>query len=341
MSERKLATIRRVVDLRPIEGADKIELAIVDGWQTVVQKGAFKVGDPAIYFEIDSFLPADPRFAFLKERCLKVIYNKPGYRLKTIRLKKMLSQGLLMPMSEFPEVGTQSIGSDVTEQLGVVKYESPLPTCLVALAKGNFPSFLRKTDQERIQNCVQLVQGKDMLYEITEKLNGTSATFYMKDKVIGVCSRNLDLKESVNSAYWIIYHAEHIKDKLEFLGRNIAIQGEIVGPSICGNDYGLHMLRYYIFDVYDIDLHRLLIPSERMALLDEMAKSGYVSLHVPVIAQEKFHSIDDSLKLATGRSIINPNVRKEGIVYKSISLVNYEVSSFKVLNNEHLLEEVD
>ena len=172
---RKLATVRTISDIKPIDGADRIQAYQIDGWWVVDQKDAYKIGDKVIYFEIDSMLPIKPEFEFLRKSCYKKLQDgTEGFRLKTIRLKGQVSQGLIMPLTfEANE------GDDVTEQLGVVKYEPPVPAQLSGKVKGNFPSFIPKTDEERIQNLKKYVgklQGKAVY--ITEKLDGSSFTCF-------------------------------------------------------------------------------------------------------------------------------------------------------------------
>jgi len=145
---RKLATIRKIDDLQPIEGADRIELAIVDGWKVVVTKG-LNIGDKIAYCEIDSFLPIKPEFEFLRKSSYKkLIDGTEGFRLRTVKLKGQISQGLCIPLNELPQLANNQIGDDVSEILGITKYDPPIPASLSGLAKGNFPTFLKKTDEE-------------------------------------------------------------------------------------------------------------------------------------------------------------------------------------------------
>src|SRR5665213_2347212 len=215
--ERKLVSLERIKDLQPIHDADAIETATVRGWQVVVKKGAFKIGDPCIFFEVDSFLPLEQKYEFLRKGCFRKNGDgTEGLRLKTIKLRKQISQGLAMPISDFGiyeessavwkytnESGaTYYIHPDLEEDLSrifdVVKYEPPIPAQLSGMVRGNFPSFIPKTDQERIQNIFsdprENVKIFDNRFEISLKLDGTSFTAYRTAETVGVCSRNLDLK---------------------------------------------------------------------------------------------------------------------------------------------------
>ena len=191
-----------------------MRLAIVDGWKVVVAKNVgHKVGDLVVYCEIDSFLPIKEEFEFLRKSSYKKMGDQEGFRLKTIKLRGQVSQGLILPLNVlktteiiqtkitkqvwgnqielFAEDGTPmvDIGDDVTEVLGIVKYEPPIPAELAGKVKGLFPSFLRKTDEERVQNLAleyETYKNSNHQFYVTEKLDGSSATFYFKDGVFGV-----------------------------------------------------------------------------------------------------------------------------------------------------------
>jgi RNA ligase (TIGR02306 family) len=172
--ERKLATVRKIKEIKPIEGADLIELAIVDGWQVVVAKNVeHKVGDKIVYCEIDSFLPIREEFEFLRKSSYKKMGDQEGFRLKTIKLKNTLSQGLILPYSvlpvaQFATANDLPEGMDVSEMLGIIKYDPPIPAQLVGKVKGNFPSFLRKTDEERCLSGDTEVITEDGIKKISE-----------------------------------------------------------------------------------------------------------------------------------------------------------------------------
>lgn len=160
---RKLASIRVANAIKAIEGADAIEAVGVDGWFCVAKKGEFKLNDKGIYFEIDSFLPAsDERFAFLGKQFIN-FNNNLGARLRTIRLRGQLSQGLFLPLDKFPEFADLEIGADVTEQLNIDKWEPPIPAQLSGEVNGVFPSKIFKTDQERCVSGDTVVETDDVV----------------------------------------------------------------------------------------------------------------------------------------------------------------------------------
>jgi len=223
---RKLATIRTINNLRPIEGADLIELAKVDGWQVVVKKGEFEVGDTIVYLEIDSWVPWVIAPYLSKNKEPRVFNNVKGERLRTIKLKGQLSQGLIIPYrDEYLE-----FKDNLDEFLNIQLYEKPLPAQLKGMARGNFPTFIPKTDQERIQNIPdQIYQIWNMdIWEVTEKLDGSSMTIYLNKGEFGVCSRNLDLDlNQENNTF--VNEGKRYEERLRKWNHNIAIQGELVG----------------------------------------------------------------------------------------------------------------
>lgn len=346
---RKLATIQSIKSIRPIEGADSIELATVLGWNVVVKKGEFSEGDLAVYFEIDSFLPCRPEFEFLRKGCYKQLPDgTEGFRLRTVRLRGKLSQGLLIPLSNaFPDGAPASLspGDEVTDLLGVKKYEPPIPASLSGVAKGLFPQFIQKTDQERIQNVFDDYKNLhgEKLFEITIKLDGSSATYYMKDGVFGVCSRNLELCETDGNTFWNIARRYDIEGVLRKMclgtARNIAIQGEIIGEGIQGNKEKIKGHDFYLFDIFDIDSQSYYDPHDRRILYLYYMEGAGIK-HVPILSSWPIFaktSLDEILEMATGKSL-NPDVMREGLVFKSYR--NQEGSegivSFKAISNKFL-----
>lgn len=300
---RKLASVQKVVSVEPIQNADAIEAVGVLGWKVVAKKGEFKVGDLVVYYEIDSFLNSnDSRYDSFSDRFID--WNgKRGMRLKTIKLRGQVSQGLILPLDKFPEVKNPKEGDDLTEILKIEKWES------VEDMKNNsgngklgaktlpFPFFLKKTDQERVQNITHL--NIDEEFQITVKKDGSSMTvfrvdygskFYedakdlyrkkhktflakakqffadLKDKitgnhppVFGICSRNilLDLNGDGN------FHKAVAKyDLFNKLRPNTAIQGEVVAPDIQGNYEKVNSVEFHMFDSFDIENQVYNLPHE-------------------------------------------------------------------------------
>lgn len=332
--ERKLVTLRTIDEIIPIDGADAIEIAKVDGWQCVVKKGEFKVKDEALYFEIDSFLPTDPRFEFLRKSSYKKMGDVEGFKLRTIKLRKQLSQGLLLPITSFPELNCELKDIDFAPFLKVVKWDPPISAQLAGTTRGNFPSWIKKTGEERIQNLKKYInEWKDLSFEVTEKLDGSSMTVYFKDNYVGVCSKNLDLLETEENSFWKIANKYNLKEKLTTLGRNIAIQGELVGEGVQGNPYKLSGQDLYVFNIWDIDKQYYLPKEDRVQLISKLdIKHVPQSDHI-ILNLFEYCDINSLLRKSEVKSYLNINVDAEGLVYKSTD----GSVSFKVINNEYLL----
>lgn len=338
--ERKLATIRIIDDIRPIEGADMIELVTVGGWNVVVAKEVgHKVGDHVVYCEIDSFLPIREEFEFLRKSSYKKMGDQEGFRLKTIKLRGQVSQGLILPMSVFGEFGwTAYEGLDVTEKLGIVKYEPPIPAELSGKVKGNFPSFIPKTDEERIQNLTKeyeewKFQSKHQFY-VTEKLDGSSATFYVKDGEFGVCSRNLELLETEGNTFWKVARELDLENKMKSSGKNIALQGELIGEGIQGNRYNLKGQTVRFFTGFDIDKYQRIPFVEMVIMVQDMGLQC-----VPIVNKEYGFllpdTVEEMLDYAESKSALNDKKEREGVVVRSMD----GTISFKAISNKFLLEE--
>lgn len=344
----------------------------MDGWQCVVKKGEFTVGDLGVYFEIDSFLPAeDERYAFLEPKFI-TWEGKRGARIKTMKLKGQLSQGLLLPLTLYPEVNELEDGVlgpitlsdlsddtvseiDLTEKLGIEKWEKPIPVSLRGVSRGNFPSFIPKTDQERIQNIERLVFDKyaEEVFQESTKMDGSSLTAYyippsskyfataakpdaegnLPEFVAGVCSRNLDLVETEGNQFWKTAREEQVLEKLATLERAVAIQGELCGSGIQSNFEGFPEGYYgfYVYDIFDIENQEYLRPSEVEHIVRELGLK-----HVPVTSYFKLSSIaknaKDLLARAEGQGI---NGRpREGVVYKHAD----SGFSFKAISDSYLLK---
>jgi hypothetical protein len=377
---RKLATIQKILKLEPIEGADRIEKATILGWHVVVRKGEFKVGDMCVYFEVDSLLPVLPIFDFLEKDGTKTILGEDqkehtGYRLKTIRLKKQISQGLALPIGSFAGIlKIQHIwkeGNDVTEQLGVVKYEryipqnnTPssrvpvvfpnwLPVKLGMFIKRNFPKlaiklwgshlkpfppFISKTDEMRLQAVPKVLKRhKDKKFFVTEKLDGSSLTFFHNNGEVGVCSRNIWYPKDITNNFWKAIIALDIEEKFKKLG-NYAIQGELVGESIQNNKLLIKGQKVYFFNVYNISTGKYLPYKEFIDFCKE--------LNVPTVPvlDTKFklkNTVDKMVEYATRKSVINKDVWSEGVVVRPlVECQDEELGrlSFKVVNPEFLLK---
>lgn len=356
---RHLASVRKISEIKPIEGADAIVMVRVDGWECVAKKEEFKVGDLCVYFEIDSFLPLRPQYEHIRSRAYKKMGEKEGLRIKTIKLRGQISQGLALPVGMFIDDFVNSaydegqdlseffyLGNDLTEFLNVEKYEKPIPPQLAGQAQGHFPSFIKKTDQERCQNIPHLIFGshRDERYEVTLKCDGSSFTGYKYQDRVGVCSRNLELKindENKGNSFVRMFIDSRLGEVLAGFDRNIAVQGEIMGPGIQKNREQMKSTKLFVFDIYDIDRPGYLASHDRLHLLAALRAAGVkdVVSHVPIIhasvtlAELGITNLQELLAFAD-RPSINHEIA-EGVVFKSLD----SDFSFKVISNRYLLKE--
>jgi len=373
MSERKLATIQKVVEINPIEKYDRVQLATILGWRCIVKINEFKVGNLGIYLEIDSEVPAN-------KICWEFM-QKRKYRVKTLKMCGVISQGLFMPLAQ-DEIGfyvpdeyrVDNIksrvyveeGSDVTELLGITKWESESDKEANAITNNkrkynwltkfmtrfewyrkltktkskSFPNWISKTDETRLQNMPWILEKmKDQSFILTEKLDGQSVTYWYKKQgwfgnEFGICSRTVRKFELDNSNWSVVARKLEVKNKLKLaysLYGDIAIQGEIIGPTIQGNKYKLTEMDLYVFNVFDIKNKRYFNINERLTFCGQF---GFK--HVPVL---NFNfklkdTIDEMVKYSTAKSVINDNTDREGIVIRTED----QSISFKVISPEWLLK---
>ena len=339
---RKLATIREIIEIRPIDGADFIESARVDGWWCVVKKGEFKLNDKVLYCEVDSFLPLDERYEFLRKSSYKKMLDDEGYRLRSSKFRNCLSQGLLLPLHSFPELVNCQLGDDVTDILNIKLYFPPLPTCLGGIAKGLFPSFGCKTDQERLENLEYevFVENKNSLFEVTIKLDGASCSVYFNNGEIGVCSKNLDLKIEENEKNSFIATATKtgLISALKNIEKNYMVSAELMGPGIQGNKEKLKETDLFIFDIYNIDTGQYLSSNSRKDVFQQLCNFGFTGKHVPILVEKTTLQDIGIVDIATSKIYVDrPSFNSpisEGCVFKRID----GLFSFKNINNKFLLK---
>jgi RNA ligase (TIGR02306 family) len=273
------------------------------------------------------------------------VYNGvAGERLRTVKLRGQVSQGLLLPLSTVyslpPTTEVDIVGNDVSEPLNIQKWEAPIPAQLAGEVRGMFPGFIPKTDQERIQNLTAEFADwteRKLHWEVTEKLDGSSMTVYVFDDDEGVCSRNLNLRETEGNSLWTVARRNDLIGKIRSTGQNLAFQGELIGEGIQGNPYKIRGQEFYLFDIYDIDAGRYLTPLERQALAARLRV-----LCVPTVAAHAnpydtlgIADIAQMLKFAEGKSLLNPAQEREGVVFKQTQ----GGMTFKAISNKYLLGE--
>lgn len=349
---RKLASIQRISEIKPIEGADRICAYKVQGWWVVDAVDRYVVGDLAIYFELDSWIPTETA-PFLSKGAFPREYNGvKGEKLRTVRLKGQLSQGLLMPIHSDhtgqyimvqSDVGEYSLavteGDDVTEALGIQKWEPQENAQLGGQTKGSFPSHTPKTDEDRIQNLgadLRRWQEEGAEWYMEEKLEGSSLTIYCKDGEVGVCSRNQELKEDDQNSFWKAVKKYNLPEKLKTLCQelnvNLSLQGELVGPGIQGGIYKLSDVDVYFFNIHDINKGCKVEPETKYFTLKQLGVKT-----VPVLGTFRMDSTfttDRLLEMADGKSMLRKETNREGIVFKKAD----GSETFKAVSNAYLLK---
>lgn len=361
---RKLASIQKIALISPIQGADRIEVASILGWECVVSKADnFKPGDLCVYFEIDSILPSNnPAFTFMEAR---------HYRIKTIRLKKQVSQGLVMPLSILPNNLSVSEGLDVTELLGVTKHETDdsvdsidskakkhgklfkfmlrfafIRRIIKHLNKSvSWPAWVSKTDEDRIQIKPSILERfKNEVFYVTEKVDYQSASFFIRGhkflglfnhRVFGVCSRNVWRKhKNLASQFWKIAEKYRIEEILRFYKDDLTIQGELGDINIQKNKYELMGPEFWVFNIinnktgYHFDLN------EMLAFCD---KHGLKFVPVLDCNFKLKNTTKEMVEYSRGKSVINPKIQREGVVIRLIK-DGEKLQSFKVINPDFLLK---
>lgn len=373
---RKLVTIRTVSDIKPIENADNIEAVCVDGWTVVSKKNEFQVGDECLFFEIDSLLPLDNEmFSFLNKGKVYEVEGKQYVRLRTVKLRGQISQGLILPVKLTVELADDIVKEQggrfkdldvgLEHYYGVLKYE-PVDTTVAGNAEtaGSFPWYMPKTDEDRIQNVYNKYNSlyKDVEFEATMKLEGSSISIaYVSDDdkrlekldsidypynyeygQVVVCSRNLALKYSPESKFWLgaesLDMPAKIKRYCEDSGRQLDFQGELMGPGIQGNIEKFDSYQVFVYRIWDIDNQCELSPVDVDKICFSLGFKQAPRLFVSKVF-EHFETLEDFLATSEIPSI---NAKQaEGIVYKSVENVNGRQIHFKVINNKYLLKQQD
>lgn len=338
---RKLASIQKVLEIVDVEGTDNLQVALVLGWRVIINRNdGIKVGDNVVYFEIDSLVPEKPEFEFLRKR---------DFKIKTMKMRGITSQGLVSPMSILPE-GEYSEGDDVTDIIGVKQFNSPkaivvvngrvvtkrtyrwrwLPykamhwlweNCywmyklLTVNAGDSFPAFVPKTDETRVQ-LLQALLDKYLgqRFVVTEKIDGQSFTAYLNKGEYGVCSRGIDLDVNNSKMEHVAMATKlGIEDKLRELGGNWAVQGEMAGPGIQSNRQGLAERDVYFFGVFNIDTQRYLDHEDFVAFIENLGLKT-----VPVLDTNfvMINDIDALIDMASDVSFFDELFLREGIVFR-------------------------
>ena len=343
---RKLASVQRIWKIEPIEGADRIELAHVLGWQCVVNKGQFQPMDIGVYFEIDSFLPIRPEFEFMRTSSYKKTdIMGEGFRLRTMRFRGQISQGLLLPLSQFPEIPADAeMGTDVTDLLGVRKWEIEERATTGGTVIGTLPYDIPHTDETRVQEEPELIQAfAGLEYYISTKMDGSSHSIGIDENGFHVTGHNYEYKDDGNSSFYELVKARGYREKMEAFAQEngltaLTIQGELCAPGIQRNRLRLSKPEWYVFTVREngkrVGLNRLLEVSAALGM--EHVPIEEVGVDLP----SKYPTVEALLERADGDY---PNGgKKEGIVVRPTEpvfcpLISASLS-MKIVSNKYLLK---
>jgi len=358
---RKLASIREIKELHTIPKKDRIELAIIDGWSVIVKKGEYQVGDKTIYCEPDSLMPEKPEFEFLRDR---------KFRIKTMKMGGVISQGICFPINLLPNA-EYSIGDDVTDFIGIKKYEkyqdedseksekdvikNPLlkyilrykifrKIILPRKKNRGFPNFISKTDETRIQNIPHILKNKDVKYVVREKIDGQSGTFLAKRNKSWnpfsdykfeyiVCSRNVRLHSNSDKSYWKVSNKYNLENVLKELILKLNVDWVCIqGECI---DSKVQGNKYNVSEA-DLFVFNLITPNGKINDVEAMNLLAPYNLKwCPLIDMEYTlpDTVSEILDYATGESKLY-NTLREGYVFR-----NYEENiSFKAVSPQFLIK---
>lgn len=343
---RELVRIEQISKIEPIEGADRVELATVKGWKVVVLKEQFTVGSLCVYCEVDTVLPETDWFEFLRKSCWSNSNN--GFRIKTARRIGVISEGICFPLSildnyNYPN-GSIKAGVNLTELFNAKVYTVPETKSAQEDTKCSFPSFIPKTDLERIQNNIEWLKlYADDTFYITIKMDGSSCTVFHRNGYNGLCSRTLERKYDENGGKFSKVVTKYdIFNKLSKLGKNIAIQGEMVGRGIQANRQQLDVdIDYFVYSVFDID-NRVYYPIHQVVELCKELGLKIVPIETYSIKLDGM-TVDDLINMSNMQYCFNgkDNVPIEGLVFtcnNSYPKFDYGKLSFKVISPEYKLK---
>ena len=343
---RKLASIQRIWKIEPIEGADRIELAHVLGWQCVVNKGQFQPLDIGVYFEIDSFLPIRPEFEFMRATSYKKSdVMGEGFKLRTMRFRGEISQGLLLPLSQFPQIPVETeIGTDVTELLGVKKWEIEERVTTGGTAIGTLPYDIPQTDETRVQEEPALIQAfAGLEYYISTKMDGSSHSIGIDENGFHVTGHNYEYKDDGASSFYELVKTRGYREKMEAFAKKenlttFTVQGELCAPGIQQNRLRLIKPEWYVFTIREngkrVGLRRMLEICDLLGL--EHVPIEEVGVDLP----SKYPTVEALLARADGD--YPKGGKKEGIVVRPTEPVFCQLISaslsMKIVSNKYLLK---
>ena len=342
-----LAVISKIQSITPIEGKDRIVLAKVENYDTIIQKDDFSVGDMCVYVFYDSILPDKPEFEFLRKRCWSEKWQ--GHRIRPMKMGGVVSEGLVLPMSLLPERKKgYKLGDVVTDELGIRLYDPEAQLEAKSkksnwfldimmkygwfrklynkyfrkqMSKGSYPAWVDKSDEENIEKVWgKISQSPDTEYILTEKMEGQAASYIIDKKgKFKVFSHNC----GVISGNWVeVAKILDIEKKMRTFCKShkfdsLCLQGEVCGPGIQGNIYGFNGLKLFLYGGFHSDHTRLTYTE----LMEFSTKSGIPT--VPYLGKKKisdFDGLDDIVKFSDGNSVFDNKgkaVPREGVVWRT------------------------
>lgn len=335
---RKLASVQKIVNIEPITGADLIQLATILDWKVIVKKGEFNINDLVVYFEPDSLIPRYNWSNFLFKN------DQDDFaRIKVMKMRGVYSYGLVIPYQDiFGAEKKYETGDDVTEILGIKKWEFQ-PDCPSLKGKiiGQRPYFVPKTDELRLQACGQILDRYRLntRFYISEKCDGSSSSFYLKDGEFGVCSRNNLYNEDDDNLFSTVARKLDVKDRLKQYNKNLTIQGELLSPSVQKNKYKFNEATVYFFNVYDIEQAKYVDYSDFVKIIADLGLTT-----VPIIDDNFFlqnnTTVENLINMAIGESRL-AKIKREGLVFRSFKeKIDIDIGrlSFKTINPEFLIK---
>lgn len=323
-----LVYIGKVLEIKPIENADRIESANVDCgdgglWWGVVGKEQFCEGDLCVVYLQDSIIPPCEELAFMA---------KSNWRVRMQRLRGALSECVIMPCQQ-KYIDTLSgtlgnhIGRDITQMAGVARYAKKVPNNMGGESRGTFPHFIPKTDEPNFQKCGRMLSAlHGQPFYVTAKCDGMSATAYKHDGHFGVCSRNQELVEHAGNALWQLAYRYDLPKNLP---DDIALQWETVGPGIQKNPMGLCGVQAFAFSAWNILERRYLGYADLVTLCDHL---GFPM--VPIVGIGTAFDLDAEQLRQLADGTYDSGKPREGIVVRPMEEMDVCGSrlSFKVLN---------
>lgn len=341
--ERKLATIQTIKSIDSIEGADRIDRARVMGWGVVVQKGKHEVGEKVVYFEIDSYLPIESKYEFLKDSYRNNVFMGEGYRLRTKKLRGVVSQGLIMSLADFDDkdLSNLEVGTDLTEMLNVKLYDVPENTSLGERTKSMFHPVISKTDEIRAQSDERYINElRGHPYYISEKVDGQSLTIVKEGEVVQVFMRNTEVLYDEFSPMWVELTKKGLIDLIKDSPEDIFIQGEWYGEGIQKNKLNIKGREFALFNVGSPitgEVYPFNKWNEIFAWLDP--NNILKTVKILEVGDSFDYTLEELQDFSKGN--YDNAGQREGIVIRPTdgrTMKNKTRLSFKVINNDFLIK---